>query len=37
MTWAYLRSALTDGDESWDVARQALAAKASQHAVVARR
>ena len=34
MTWAYLRSALTEGDESWDVARQALAAKASQHAVV---
>jgi predicted dienelactone hydrolase len=35
MTWAYLRSALTEGDESWDVARHALAAKASQHAVVA--
>jgi len=35
MTWAYLRSALRDGDGSWDVARQALAAKASQHAVVA--
>jgi hypothetical protein len=35
MTWAYLRSALRDGDETWDVARQALAAKASQHATVA--
>lgn len=35
MTWAYLRSALRDGDESWDVARQALGAKASRHAVVA--
>lgn len=34
MTWAYLRSALNEGDNSWDNAREALRTKASKHAVV---
>lgn len=34
MTWAYLRSALYDGDDSWRVAKQALAAHCARHAHV---
>jgi Chlorophyllase len=34
MTWAYLRSALYEGDDAWRVAKQALAAHCSGHASV---
>lgn len=35
MTWAWLRSALYDGDDAWVVARQALVAHCAAHARVA--
>lgn len=34
MTWAYLRSALYDGDDAWPAAKQALAAHCARHAFV---
>ncbi|PSJ37893.1 alpha/beta hydrolase family protein [Allosphingosinicella deserti] len=34
MTWAYLRSALYDGDDAWPAAKQALAAHCAGHASV---
>ena len=34
MTWAYLRSALYDGDDAWPAAKQALSAHCAGHAFV---
>ena len=34
MTWAYLRSALYDGDDAWPTAKQALSAHCAGHAFV---